>query len=297
MRGSSLYDEARRQGKLWTPRELGSSVRLWIDAAAPVRTLDTSARIVSWVDVQGVQTVSGDGATGTNRPLWNLVAYAPAGGNAVQPTVTFSGSTAQFLTLGSSISYSGSDGLTVVAVSERCNARSVGTIVGHNNGGPQFRWNTSAGTVEGLRAAQASLITSTATAATTGLHIVSARFATNYCEVSVNGTRNSNTTNPGFTNPIIAIGSRNSGAGDESMAGGISAVVICNRILSLADLARVEGALAWQYGRQNSFAISHPYRNDPPLVGDIALYQRRPFIYWVPALTTPTSSRRRLIII
>lgn len=254
------YEMAEQQGHLWTPYLAMDSLAMWLEVAElDTLTCDSSSRITAWADRLGQRTAQGDAVTGTNRPA--LIA------DGAYSRVDFSASPLQFLGLNSSISYNGSNGLTIVAVSERCKGGSVGTIVGQTNGGPQFRWNTSAGTVEGLRAAQASLITSTATAPTTGLHVVSARFATSYCEVAVNGSRNSNTTNPSFSQPIVAVGSRNASAGDESMQGGLAAVLVWQRLLGLDELAQAEGCLSWLHDAQASLAADHPYRNAPPLIG------------------------------
>lgn len=260
-RGVSRYDEARLQGRLWTPHALRPSVVLWLEAGEfPTLTLDSSDRVTVWSDRLGLRTATGDAVTGTNRPAF-------ASGGAPYPKINFSASTAQFLGLSSSISYTAADGLCMVAVVEFVATRAQQTIFGHTSGGPQLRLDTGTSVASGLRAAQANLITSTATMSGVGPHVISAQFQTNYCEVGINGRRNTNTTNPAFTQPIIAVGSRNSGAGDESMSGGIVAGLVFNRRLSLAEVARVEGYAMWRYGRQSGLVGTHPYRNSPPLIG------------------------------
>lgn len=261
-RGVSRLDEARVQGRLWTPHALRPSVVLWLEAGEGLQTLtlDTSDRVTVWSDRLGLRTVTGDAVTGTNRPLF------VHGGNPY-PKVNFSAVTLQFLALSSTISYTAADGLCMVAMVEFVATRAQQTIFGHTNGGPQVRLDTGTSVASGLRAAQANLITSTATMSGIGPHIVSAQFQTNYCEIGINGSRNTNATNPAFTQPIIAVGSRNAGAGDESMSGGIVAALVCSRRLSIAELARVEGYFMHRYGRAAGLIGTHPFRNSPPLIG------------------------------
>ena len=260
-RGVSRHDEAQLQRRLWTPHALRPSVALWLDAGElPKMVVDSSTRVTDWSDLLGQRIALGDGVTGANRPLWNIGASQP------YSHVYFSSSVNQFLNLSSSIAYSGSDGLCVVAVAELRAGRAYQTIIGHNSGGLQIRWEYSTGLIQCLRAAQAGVITSTAAASGVGPHIISAQFATNYAEVAVNGSRNTNTTNPAFTNPITCVGNRATADG-EAMVGGILGILVFSRRLSSADVARAEGYLAWRAGVQKNLAGTHPYKNAPPLIG------------------------------
>ena len=261
-RGLDPGDEARLQGRLWTPDLLGASLRLWMDARSIGDfTLDAGSRVVAAAEQSRNFSLLGDQATPTNRPLLSQSA-------AHGWRVFWSVSVAQFLYFAAGdIPYNGAAGLTLVMLGDISTDRAFSTWCSRNStsGVCEVRW-ISGGKVQGLRGGEVMLLQSTATAVGTGPHIGSARFATNFCEVGINGARNSSATNPGFTAGINMVGARSTG-GDTPYTGGMHSLAIFDRLLSVAELQRVEGALAWRYGRQDALIAGHPHRNSPPLTG------------------------------
>lgn len=255
----SPYDEAEQQGLLWTPEALRAALEVWVETRERrTLTVDGNGRLGAWTDLAGKQTLTGD-ITETFRP--NVEDRA-----RTVPKLNVLSSTNQFVTMTPGISYNAANGLCVVGVGELNTARSFASFCGNTAGSCQIRWVTATGKLLSLRQAQAGLLESTAVAVGTGPHVVIAQFATNYCEVGVNGARNTSATNPAFTANMSFIFSRAANDG-EAFVGGFYAFIVFSRRLSVNELQRVEGYLAHRYDTTARLVASHPYRHEPPLVG------------------------------
>lgn len=272
MRGVNPGDTALLQGQLWTPDALrNAGMTAWYDASAIGTITSASSAVSSFTDrFAGGTAVQATGAAKpTLAPIGNnpgrLTELSCDGGDNLAPTPQPA---------------AGTGGLfTAVCVGERTSNAANRSFFGRtNSGGPQLVWDT-AHTLSLVNNFSAVLVTSAATASL-GYHIAGGQSGPSFSAVTIDGVETSNTTSPGYTQPIETICYSNA----QGYIGGLGEIILFNTKLSLADRQRLEGYCAWKWdggaaGRLvGLLPASHPYKNMPPLVGG-ALRMRRPQVY------------------
>src|SRR4051812_47429097 len=93
-RGINAYDEARLQGRLWTPQAIQPALGCWLDAGDP-STITYAAGVSSWRDKSN-RTRHATQATAGNQPT-----YVPVG----PPRVSFTGNALMATTVDSDTLY------------------------------------------------------------------------------------------------------------------------------------------------------------------------------------------------
>src|SRR6476659_830650 len=92
-RGTSLYDQARLAGRLWTPAiHRGGALAFWLDAA-DLSTIVTGTGVSQWTDKGGCGRHATQ-ATGSAQPT-----YSPTGFDGIRPGLSFNYSNSQYLNL------------------------------------------------------------------------------------------------------------------------------------------------------------------------------------------------------
>lgn len=264
-RGVDELDEARLQGRLWTPSVLNPT--LWVKANAP-----------------GTLTVSGTTVTGV-RDAASGAAWTVAGSierDLTQlgglPTLRLNNTIAnQFLTIASS--YAGNE-LTLVSLHRN---RSAGGRIqygrlfslwratfdyGSNDGG---LLNYGTGGFNGVyfyRNLATNAQTSPLINDVWGC-VVATRSGAAVTMSLDGGTRTTGTTaaaNFNFGN--VRIGNDDGPRADSGMDGYIAENLLIPRALSRSEEFALTGYLAWEWGRVGTLPAAHPFANRPPLIGD-----------------------------
>lgn len=274
-RGVSPLDEARLQGRLWSPQELRPLA--WYDAS-DLSTLTLGASgITAWRDKLGRSALN---LTATGNP--GLAAInAPAVSWTPLPVVVFNGS--NHLMTGAAISnYAPATGFSSIAV---LRVTSVSGWVGNGDGAPVV-WGDVTGYV-GMAARIASgrfqgglyiynnndkiiwadLTSSTAPEA----GIIYVEYAsTSSHTVATNMSAAVTTGNP--ASPHLGTGAYRMGVAyiNRYLGMELGEVLHFGFALSPAQRAKVEGYLAWKWSLRPRLAVpvpQHPHAGRPPLIG------------------------------
>ncbi|MFN7433646.1 MAG: LamG-like jellyroll fold domain-containing protein [Betaproteobacteria bacterium] len=264
-RGVGALDEARLQGRLWSPRVLNPT--LWVKANAP-----------------GTLTVSGTTVTGVtdaaSGAAWTVA--GSIGRDLTQlgglPTLRLNNATEnQILTIAQS--YAG-NGITLVSLHR--NRSTSGRIqygrlfslwratfdYASNDGGILTYGVTGTNGVAFYRAGAITAQTSPLINDVWGC-VVATRSGTSVTMSLDGGTRTTGTTaaaNFNFGN--VRIGNDDGPRADSGMDGYIAENLLITRALSLPEELALTGYLAWEWGRVGTLPAAHPFRNRPPLIGD-----------------------------
>lgn len=241
-RGTSPYDEARLQGRLWTP-DLAQPA-LWLDAADP-STITVATGVSEWRDKSGNNRHVSQGTEARQPSL------APNSLNGLSGLDWGSSSNAKGLSTSSLLvaaqvfavaKYDGTNPFSAYA-SIYCGDPSFYRPIFTNNSGTGW-----------LGSAQNHLNGGDASA--TALPTISNPFIVR--------TANSNTSSA--TRTASYIGADSSFFGGRSWIGKIYEIIIFPTILSTQNSLKVEGYLARKWGIP--LDARHPFVNRPPLIGD-----------------------------
>lgn len=263
-RGSSLvdwrYDEAKIQGRLWTPAQFPASfLSAWYDfSAIETLTLDGSSGISQVNDLSGNGNFAAQ-ATAGSRPI--LVA---AGKVNITPRRFADASTSnKAMVLNSSLAYSAGNGVSV-AIAANLNGLGSTALCGGTTGALELR--SSSGTdIQLLNRGTAGLVTSTNSTPSGRMCVLGCEAKTSLSSVWLNGTLTTNTNNPGFTQPITNIFD----SVGEPFSGGVGEFLFFNgNLLTTRQRNLVDGYLAWKWGCVQKLTASHPFLTRPPLIGD-----------------------------
>ena len=285
-RGVSPLDEARLQGRLWTPSLLRPA--LWLDAN-DLSTISTGTGVSEWRDKSGNARNVTQGTGGT------------------QPTLTVGGLNGRNV-----LSFNGSQYLTSPA------ATSVWNFLHNTNGSSIFAvWQ--AATNSNPNALSGLIGTNAATSANIGFYIsyddrssvpTNDRFlvqisgggsssvsvagpdnshpantpvilshvrdpnngtAANRSFVRVNKTLNQGNTQtaaPSASNASFALQIGALGNNAFPSIGYIAEIIVLASIANADVREDIEGYLAWKWGLRNGLIAGHPFANRPPLIGD-----------------------------
>lgn len=253
-RGTDRYDEAARQGRLWTPNELRGAGKLarWYKAIEV--DCDGSAGISPFRDLSG-RGSNATQATAGSRPVFTVGSYR-------RPYALYA--TTERYNSFSSVTYGGANGVSWAGVAFWSTSNSNTIIGGSGSGQLQLRFE-STGQVGLLRRAQANLATSTASLAVNTLGIVGCDVSTSSSAVWLNGVATATATDPGVSDGGSNIGT---GSGSEFLRGGVFEVLCSEKRWGQLERFLVDGYLAWQNYLVGSLPSSHPFKNRPPLIGD-----------------------------
>lgn len=266
-RGIDRYDEAVRQGRLWTPalfRNVGK-LSIWVGGADDPIT-GSSGVVSQWDDLSGNANHLTESGANT-KPVYNPIGWKSPGRNGA--AVEFDAAANpnhDRLNLTSSIAYNGTNGCsTRAAVRQNATAASR-TIHSGAQGSFQLRLS-STHKIEVVRT-NLAIIQSATVVLSTGWHIVGGDAATNLSRCWSNGQSEQQTaTNPAFTQPITLMGISGA-ASNESFNAGIAEWLYSNLIWTTAESNKVDGYLAWRWGTVDQLYALHPFKNRPPLIGD-----------------------------
>lgn len=257
-RGTSIYDEAYLQERLWLPTNIASLAGWW-DASEPA-TMTFATGISQWNSKVGSAYVAQ--ATGSAQPTLNATTRTGA------PGVNFSG--AQYLI------YSGAPSGFNAGTTAMTVAVSGTTTVGTLNDA-FFYGSTSAGQARIIASNNSgiALVSVYSGDLATGVtwnnnsRVVTGRWPSGTSitmQSSVGGTDGSTSVTAASVGAALAIGSDT--AGSFKFSGFIHDILFFNEALSTADVRRVEGYCAWKANTQGNLTGNHPFKNRPPMIGD-----------------------------
>lgn len=268
-RGTGRYDEACRQGRMWTPQVyVGAGLSGWYDGRCGSFTIATG--ISQWNDKSGLGRNPAN-ATGTKQPLFN--------GSYINgfPAVVFDG-TDDYLT----VSLAATPGSwTTAAIWRPTSVTGVRSVVDTDDAGGTGR---HAQDIRQNGTALESIGFNTVPTAFTDASGITLAANTNYLGVAVrgatsietwgNGSSNGSTAASGTAATAAATLTLGAFAGSNPvntaffMAGGIGEVLRFDTAFAQFERQRLEGYLAWRWCTVGDLPASHPFRNRPPMIGD-----------------------------
>jgi hypothetical protein len=285
-RGINIYDEARLQGRLWTPGLLRPD--LWLDAA-DLSTISIGTGVSEWRDKSGNGRHVSQGTGGT-QPTFT------ANGLNGLPVLSFNGS--QYLTSISTAAtwnfLHNSNGSSVFAVWKAGNIadpNAIYSLMGTNaaasaNTGYYIIYDdrVSASRNDAIitqvsRGVTGQAAVNNATAG--GVHPANTPVLISLISNPNNGTAanrsflrvnksltqaNADTNAPVATNASFTLQIGASGNNAVPHVGYIAEIVILSSIANDTVRQQIEGYLAWKWGLRANILDNHPFKNQPPLV-------------------------------
>jgi len=264
-RGTSRIDEARLQGRLWSPSVLCPS--LWMDSAdLSTLTLDSSSLVTEWRDKSGFNRH----ATTTG----GTITYVPDGFSGL-PCLQFAANFARMQIASAPIFSAGNTNIGLFVVI-RPNYGGTSYSAVFNNyiaGNFEFLTGNIAAYVEpyGLYL-NASVNLSNDAYIRYDKQIIGFTRTESY----VTGFRNGNEQNTVVNTQSVYAGSDTQSIwtinantiNSESNAQDYCEIIAINANVSYDDRTAIEGYLAWKWGLVDTLNPAHPYALRPPLIGD-----------------------------
>ena len=260
-RGVDRIDEARLQGRLWTPDSLRpNGLGLWLDAADSGTLAIASGTITQWNDKSGRNNHVSQG-TGGNQPTYTANRQNGLG------VTTWSGG--QQLGRSSVAGFSTNGNISSFYVAR------YGAVSGH----AVFDTGDSNGTTRGFTGmAESSTIktyfwngsqVNVAFTDTTNFRAVAGRQNTSFIQILLDDGSNNSAASSGatLTTTWLSVG-RLLGGSAYPLSGDIAEIILVNEYVSDRTRDRVMGYLAWKWGLEPRLAASSPFKNRPPLIGD-----------------------------
>lgn len=273
-RGVSIYDEAKLQGRLWTPACI-SSLAGWWDAS-DTNTMTFGTGVSQWTSKFGGPYVSQ--STTNAQPTFAKDKRTGVG------YLTFNGSS-QFLRYNGTPSGfpTGTSAMTLV-VSGRATGGtgnfSYAVYYGSASGASQdgrmilafpdniIYCSIYSGSNIAPDVAGAAAGTGISWLANDAVATISIPAGTNPTITgSVNGYDASASSGVASVSPNFVIGASLGGT-QEFFSGNIFDVLVFGEALSKMNTRRIEGFCAWKAGIQATLAPTHPFKNRPPMIGD-----------------------------
>ena len=256
-RGTDRYDEARLQGRLWTPDVLRGSgaLEFWVDAS-DLSTISTATGVSQLRDKSGKGRHWAQ-ATGASQPTLGSINGRPA---LAHTTSHWMAST-----------WTLSEPLSLFVVYQQTSAASVtnmlkGSDTAGYTAGFIFQPRTTAPSACAGYFISSSQVVGTLNAAGSNyLQFVGANGASGV--YSQNGaTRATMAGSPGTGS--IAAGLSTNSIGGNVWSGIVGEIIVTAGIVSVPNQQKLEGSSAWKWGLIDNLPASHPYKNRPPLIGD-----------------------------
>ena len=287
-RGVSPLDEARIQGRLWTPAQLRTA--LWLDAA-DLSTISVATGASTWRDKSGLQRNFSQ-ATGSTQPIltpnglngnnvlsfngsqWLTSDSTPATWNflhntngssvfAVWKSGNISDPNAAYSLLGTSGVATASIGYALLTDDRAASSRNEKVIaqIARGVGGTEAVGNVSA---DLAHPPNTPVILS---------HIADPGNGTaaNRSFLRINRTliqANTSTLAPSASNASFALQIGAGGNNAIPLTGYIAEILVLASIASTRLQQLIPGYLAWKWGLRNALITGSPFLNRPPLIGD-----------------------------
>jgi hypothetical protein len=264
-RGVSISDEARLQGRLWSPILVQPAV--WLDAS-DISTISVATGVSEWRDKSGNARHVSQGASARQPSIATFNGLNAVNFDGVNDVLD----NATSITSGT---YTGSFNTFYVATR---NSVGGGTILTERTTYPlgSVMFGSAAGvnyiSSNGIDIKSNHTISNTSynTLSTAGAIAVHEHFPAVRDNFWLNGQ--SQTVLLGTATNITGTGGLRIG-GREAVVGFYWSGLIMEVIVTLTPLTtiqrqQIEGSLAWKWGLQNTLIASHPFRNRPPLIGD-----------------------------
>lgn len=266
-RGTDRYDEARLQGRLWTPASLAPCV--WFDAMdLSTFTLDGSGNVSQWSDKSGTGNNAAQ-ATSGKRPT-----YVALGRNS-RPSVRFLIANATRLDLSVTGFPTGTTDHTLCAVYYA--PTGIGAYM------QCFAWGDvgfPSGRVRSLLSTDTDVLNfnmfaidhNTSVAVGTD-HVITHTFvgSSGASSLYIDGAAASTATLGAASTTTFGAsigGAPSNGSGfDDYLTGDVQEIILVPRLLGLSDVNSLTGYAAWKWGYVSKLAASHPFKNRPPLIG------------------------------
>ena len=287
-RGLNPYDEARLQGRLWTPNVVRPA--LWLDAS-DLSTITVATGVSEWRDKSGNERNFSQG-TSANQPD-----FTPNRLNG-NPAVSFNGS--QWLTSPAAASIwnflHNTTGSTVFAIwqaGNNSNPNAFYTLMGNNglasaNIGFYIIYDDRLASARndrmiilisrGVAGAQAVLNQTADNAHPANTPVLLTHFADpNNATASARSilqinqtvvTNNADTNAPSASNASFALQIGAGGNNSGPTTGYIAEILVFSGILNSLNRLKIQGYLAHKWGLRNALVAAHPFINRPPLIGD-----------------------------
>ena len=273
-RGFNPYENAVLQGRLWTPAEVPLS--LWLDGA-DLSTLSVSGSgVTQWRDKSGndrhaATAVRNPGITRVND--LNVINFTASGATKLDTPNFNIAPNRQFCTFAvvSGAGLLGGSTYRRIFVAKGVNPDTLAAGATYAQG--YLGSGANAGTAMQIAGGN-GVATPIVTGLDTGPQLLTGAFGTaglaaNENSISANGGARSVLT--GQTGALsttgIRVGSDVGTAGGSAWNGWI-AELIMTLALFFQQVQAIEGYLAWKWGLVAALPAAHPYRNQPPLIGD-----------------------------
>lgn len=263
-RGTDRRDEARLQGRLWTPEQLRASGSLytWLDAA-DFSTITIATGVSSWADKSGFGRTPTQ-STGSAQPGFSVSAFNG------KPGLSFTANT-QILNFGSAVYSSYTSGVRWFGI-YRVNSNSDGAVFGAS--GNQLNHHPFSDNIIYDAFLSSARKTTNITIANRPQNVIlSIKSAPSNYVLNLNGDVSgsgfySTSLNTMSTNIVPAVGGSYASTATNAFLGVLAEIVVCGNVAE--PIARaVEGYLAWKWlADANPLVASHPFKNRPPLIGD-----------------------------
>lgn len=257
-----LYDEARLQGRLWTPHLIRDRLALWLDAA-DLSTISVATGVSSWRDKSRLNNDAAQSTTAT-QPIFTL------GGFNGQDCLRFTGS--QRLLVPHTASLNPSAYTLIGAVDDDATVDSFRAWVEKAFSNQATNRKFWIGTSASLYTRNQALVAdsedntvllrgnvnmSAQIVAYTKPESGTALLFQNGTQTASDTTIGNNSTN---TNPLVI------GGQYYPWIGKIGEILLASQVLPTQELFLVEGYLAWKW--HVPLVTSHPFATRPPLIGD-----------------------------
>lgn len=262
-RGVSPVDEARLQGRLWSPALLGTPRHaFFFDAALPqCISVESNGKVSSIQDAFG-RTGSFVQATDANRPV-----YTP-GVASDQASLKFSRADLSFLN-STNVNFIGAN-QSVLVVVRSANPSLSGEFV--FDGGPDniARRSLSFANATGQLRMTRDLGINSPVTSIFGWQAAAVVYNGSSSFISVNGAQATGTISTSTTSSTnFGLGGRFTGSNSlQGFNGNLAALVHFNGVWTADEVALLQGHFTWRGGFERSLTASHRFRNRPPLIGD-----------------------------
>ena len=285
-RGVSPLDEARIQGRLWTPAQLRTS--LWLDAA-DLSTISVATGASTWRDKSGFQrnfsqatggtqpTLTPNGLNGNNVlsfngsqwltsdstvATWNFLHNANVSSIfAVWKAGNISNPNAIYGLMGSNAATSANIG-AYIGYDDRASVPANNRVLVQVSGGGSS--SVSAASADNFMPANTPVILSHIADPSNGT-------AANRSFARVNKTlsqANASSAAPSASNASFALQVGALGNNTLPLTGYIAEIVVLASIASTKVRQQIEGYLAWRWALRDALITGSPFLNRPPLIGD-----------------------------
>jgi hypothetical protein len=259
MRGLNVYDEAKQQGRLWTPAMWRDSTKIvgWWDFSDG-RGITIATGLSNLIDLSGKGNHVGN-LTAAAQPAWSPTGWSTGDKGAVLPD----GSN-DLLVLTNTINYAtGAISSAAIAFNSGTGTRAVFSHAAAS-GAPLMRFSGTQ--LELVKNFIVGLLLTPAGSCPAGVRIIGCDFASS-STAWIDGVSYSVATNGNFANPIAHLFIDNSSS--TPFGGGpFGELLIGTSLWNAHDRELVDGYLAWKWSKPDNLLPSHLFRNRPPLLGD-----------------------------